>query len=131
MFIGIRDKCREYISELQRISKVISEIDVLESFALVSEKYNYIRPTITSTNEINIKSSRHPVVEKVLKGEEYVPNDKVMDKDTDILLITGPNMAGKSTYMRQLGIIAIMAQIGCLFLLKKQHYQYLIKYLQE
>lgn len=113
LFIGIRDKCREYISELQRISKVISEIDVLESFALVSEKYNYIRPTITSTNEINIKSSRHPVVEKVLKGEEYVPNDIVMDKDTDILLITGPNMAGKSTYMRQLGIIAIMAQIGC------------------
>ncbi len=113
LFIGIRDKCREYIPELQRISKVISEIDVLESFALVSEKYNYIRPTITSTNEINIKSSRHPVVEKVLKGEEYVPNDIVMDKDTDILLITGPNMAGKSTYMRQLGIIAIMAQIGC------------------
>ena len=113
LFIEIRDKCREYIPELQRISKVISEIDVLESFALVSEKYNYIRPTITSTNEINIKSSRHPVVEKVLKEEEYVPNDIVMDKDTDILLITGPNMAGKSTYMRQLGIIAIMAQIGC------------------
>ena len=113
LFCSIRDKCKEYISVLQKIAKVISEVDVLESFALVSEKYNYVRPTITSTNEINIIESRHPVVEKVLKTEEYVPNDIVMDKDTDILLITGPNMAGKSTYMRQLGIISIMAQIGC------------------
>ena len=113
LFIEIRDKCKEYIHELQKISKVISEIDVLQSYALVSEKYNYTRPNITSTNEINIISSRHPVVEKVLRGEEYVPNDIIMDKNTDILLITGPNMAGKSTYMRQLGIIAIMAQIGC------------------
>ena len=113
LFIEIRDKCKEYIGELQRISKVISEIDVLQSFALVSEKYNYVKPMITSTNEICIKESRHPVVEKVLKGEEYVPNDIIMEKGTDILLITGPNMAGKSTYMRQLGIISIMAQIGC------------------
>ena len=113
LFCSIRDKCKEYISVLQKIAKVISEVDVLESFALVSEKYNYVRPVITSTNEINIIDSRHPVVEKVLKGEEYVPNDIIMDKDTDILLITGPNMAGKSTYMRQLGIISIMAQIGC------------------
>ncbi len=113
LFTEIRDKCKEYIKELQRISKVISEIDVLESFAFVSEKYNYTRPNITSTNEIKITSSRHPVVEKVLKSGEYVPNDIIMDKNTDILLITGPNMAGKSTYMRQLGIISIMAQIGC------------------
>ena len=113
LFIEIRDKCKEYTGELQRIAKVISEIDVLQSYALVSEKYNYVRPVISSTNEINVKESRHPVVEKVLKGEEYVPNDIVMDNYTDILLITGPNMAGKSTYMRQLGIIAIMAQIGC------------------
>ena len=113
LFTSVRDKCKEYISALQKIAKVISEVDVLESFALVSEKYNYVRPVITSTNEINILESRHPVVEKVLKGSEYVPNDIIMDKDTDILLITGPNMAGKSTYMRQLGIISIMAQIGC------------------
>ena len=113
LFIEIRDKCKEYIPELQRTAKVISEIDVLSSFALVSEKYNYIRPIITTGNEIKVLNSRHPVVERVLKGEEYVPNDVVMDNNTDILLITGPNMAGKSTYMRQLGIIAIMAQIGC------------------
>ena len=113
LFIEIRDKCKEYIPELQRTAKVISEIDVLSFFALVSEKYNYIRPIITTGNEIKVLNSRHPVVERVLKGEEYVPNDIVMDNNTDILLITGPNMAGKSTYMRQLGIIAIMAQIGC------------------
>ena len=113
LFIEIRDKCKEYIPELQRTAKVISEIDVLSSFALVSEKYNYVRPVITTGNEIKVLNSRHPVVERVLKGEEYVPNDIVMDSNTDILLITGPNMAGKSTYMRQLGIIAIMAQIGC------------------
>ncbi len=113
LFIEIRDKCKEYIPELQRTAKVISEIDVLSSFALVSEKYNYIRPVITTGNEIKVLNSRHPVVERVLKGEGYVPNDIVMDSNTDILLITGPNMAGKSTYMRQLGIIAIMAQIGC------------------
>ena len=113
LFTKVRDKCKEYIPELQRTAKVISEIDVLGSFALISEKYNYVRPNIVSSNEIKILNSRHPVVEKVLKGEEYVPNDIVMDNNTDILLITGPNMAGKSTYMRQLGIIAIMAQIGC------------------
>ena len=113
LFIEVRDKCREYIDRLQKIARVISDIDVLESFALVSEKYNYVRPKIVSTNDVNIISSRHPVVEKVLKEEEYVPNDIVMDSNTDVLLITGPNMAGKSTYMRQLGIIVIMAQIGC------------------
>ena len=113
LFIEIRDKCKEYIGILQNNAKVISEIDVLSSFAYVSEKYGYVRPTLNSTNEIKIISSRHPVVENVLKDAEYVPNDIIMDNNTDIILITGPNMAGKSTYMRQLGIIAIMAQIGC------------------
>lgn len=113
LFTEIRNICKDYIPNLQKIAKVISEIDVLCSFALVSEKYNYIRPSINNDNKVEILNSRHPVVEKVLKTEEYVPNDIIMDKNTDILLITGPNMAGKSTYMRQLGIIAIMAQIGC------------------
>ena len=113
LFIEIRDKCKEYIDILQNNAKVISEIDVLSSFAYVSEKYGYVRPILNSTNEIKILSSRHPVVENVLKDAEYVPNDIIMDNNTDIILITGPNMAGKSTYMRQLGIIAIMAQIGC------------------
>ena len=111
LFIEIRDKVKEYIPVLQNISKVISEIDVLQSFSFISEKYNYVRPIISNDNELNVINSRHPVVERVIK-EEYVKNDIIMDKNTNILLITGPNMAGKSTYMRQLGIIVIMAQIG-------------------
>ncbi len=112
LFVEIRDKAKEFIPKLQEISKIISEIDVLQSFSLVSEKYNYIRPILNDNNEIKLIDSRHPVVEKVIK-ESYVENDIVMDKNTNIILITGPNMAGKSTYMRQLGIIVIMAQIGC------------------
>ena len=112
LFIEIRDKVKEYIPNLQEISKVISEIDVIQSFAFISEKYNYVRPTLNNKHEIKVIDSRHPVVEKVIK-DSYVENDIIMDKNTNILLITGPNMAGKSTYMRQLGIITIMAQIGC------------------
>ncbi len=112
LFIDIRDKVKDYINKLQVISKVISEIDVLQSFALVTEKYNYVRPNIINKKELHIINSRHPVVEKVL-STEYVENDIIMEDNKTILLITGPNMAGKSTYMRQLGIIVIMAQIGC------------------
>ena len=111
LFNEIRNTAKKYIPNLQNIAKVISEIDVLCSFATVSETNNYIRPELT-TNEIYIKDSRHPVVEKVITGE-FVSNDIIMDKNTNILLITGPNMAGKSTYMRQIAITSIMAQIGC------------------
>ena len=112
LFIEIRDKVKDYIPNLQEISKVISEIDVIQSFAFISEKYSYVRPKLNNKHEIKVIDSRHPVVEKVIK-DSYVENDIIMDKNTNILLITGPNMAGKSTYMRQLGIITIMAQIGC------------------
>ena len=118
LFINIREQCNNYIHKLQEISKTISEIDVLSSFALISEKYHYIKPTISTNHELEIIDGRHPVVEKVIK-DSYVPNDIIMDKNTSILLITGPNMAGKSTYMRQLGIICIMAQIGCFIPAKK------------
>lgn len=118
IFISIRNKCSDYIQKLQETSKIISEIDVLSSFALISEKYHYTKPIISTNNNLEIIEGRHPVVEKVIK-DEYVPNDIIMDKNTDILLITGPNMAGKSTYMRQLGIITIMAQIGCFVPAKK------------
>ena len=113
LFTAIRDKIKEYIPELQRISKIISEIDVLQAFATVSEENNYVRPTLTSDSTLEIIEGRHPVVEKVLNDSVYVANDIVMDNNTSILLITGPNMAGKSTYMRQLAITVIMAQIGC------------------
>ena len=111
LFIEIRNEVKKYIPNLQKIAKIISEIDVLCSFATVSENNNYVRPELTN-NELEIINSRHPVVEKVIKTE-FVSNDIKMDKNTNILLITGPNMAGKSTYMRQMAITAVMAQIGC------------------
>lgn len=113
LFISIREEVKTYIKELQEISKTISEIDVLQSFATVSEENNYIKPKLNEIGKINIIEGRHPVVEKVLEGKEYVSNDIKLDEKTNILLITGPNMAGKSTYMRQMAIISIMAQIGC------------------
>ena len=112
LFTEIRDKIKEYIPRLQSISKVISEIDVLQSFATVSEENNYVRPILSDKKEIRLINSRHPVVEKVIETE-FVSNDIIMDEKTNILLITGPNMAGKSTFMRELAISVIMAQIGC------------------
>ena len=112
LFIEIREKIKEYIPRLQNIAKTISEIDVLQSFATVAEENNYVRPHLVDEKIIKIIDDRHPVVEKVIETE-YVPNDIIMDENTNILLITGPNMAGKSTYMRQLAITVIMAQIGC------------------
>ena len=111
LFIEIRDKVKGYIPKLQEVSKIISEIDVLQSFATIAEENNYIRPTLTDDRNLFLKDNRHAVVEKVLETE-YVCNDIVMDNNTNIELITGPNMAGKSTYMRQLAITVIMAQIG-------------------
>ena len=112
LFTDIRETAKTYVGRIQVISKVLAEIDMLLSFAVVSEENNYIKPAITEEHIIQIKEGRHPVVEKVSK-KEYVANDISMGKDTNILLITGPNMAGKSTYMRQLAITVIMAQIGC------------------
>ncbi|MDD3048503.1 MAG: DNA mismatch repair protein MutS [Bacilli bacterium] len=111
LFIDIRDNVKNYITKIQEVAKIISEIDVLQSLATVAEENNYIRPLLTDERNIYIKDNRHPVVEKVI-DDEFVPNDIMMNEDTNILLITGPNMAGKSTYMRQLAITVIMAQIG-------------------
>ncbi len=112
LFMDIREVVKRYIGKLQKIAKVISEIDMLQSFSIVSDQYRFVRPTITDEKIIKMIECRHPVVEQVMK-DKYIPNDIVMDKTTDILLITGPNMAGKSTYMRQCAITVIMAQIGC------------------
>ena len=111
LFVSIRDHVKTYIGRIQKIAKVISEIDVLQSLATVAETNNFVRPEISNERKLEILDGRHPVVEKVITGE-YVSNDVLMDEKTNILLITGPNMAGKSTYMRQLAIIVIMAQIG-------------------
>ena len=112
LFMEIRGEVKKYIDRIQKTAKTIALVDMLASFATVSEENGYVRPVFTKENKIDIKEARHPVVEKVNKFE-FVANDIVMDKNTSILLITGPNMAGKSTYMRTLAITIIMAQIGC------------------
>ncbi len=112
LFTSIREQIKTYIPELQKIAKVISEIDVLQAFATVTEENNYVRPTLNDDNQVRIIEGRHPVVEKVLETE-FVSNNIILDQNINILLITGPNMAGKSTYMRQMAITVIMAQIGC------------------
>lgn len=112
LFMDIREVVKRYIGVLQEVSKIISEIDMLQSFSNVSDQNKYVRPVFTNDKTIKMIECRHPVVEKVMK-DKYICNDIIMDKTTDILLITGPNMAGKSTYMRQCAITVIMAQIGC------------------
>lgn len=112
LFMDIREVVKRYIKDLQKTSKTLCEIDMLQAFSVVSDEYKYTRPQITDENKVELIESRHPVVEKVLNNN-YVSNDIVMDNNTSILLITGPNMAGKSTYMRQMAITVIMAQMGC------------------
>ncbi len=112
LFMDIREVIKRYITPLQEVSKIISEIDMLQSFSIVADNNKYVRPHLHETKEVKIIECRHPVVERVMK-DKYIANDIIMDKNTDILLITGPNMAGKSTYMRQFAITVIMAQIGC------------------
>ena len=111
LFMDIREKTKQYIHTIQKNAKTLAEVDMMVSLATVASENGYVRPVITKERVVNIKDSRHLVVEKV-NQQDYVPNDINMGKDTNILLITGPNMAGKSTYMRQFAIIVIMAQIG-------------------
>ena len=112
LFMDIREVVKRYLSKLQIVAKTISEIDMLQSFSIVSDLYKFTRPEITKKRLLKLEGCRHPVVEQVIK-DKYVPNDIIMDQTTNILLITGPNMAGKSTYMRQCAITIIMAQMGC------------------
>lgn len=112
LFIEIRDIAREKISVIQKNANIISEVDMLISLSVISEDLNLTRPTLVEDNTIRIIDSVHPVVERVLTDDVFVPNDIILDTHTDILLITGPNMSGKSTYMRQMALTAILAQIG-------------------
>ena len=111
LFNEIKDEVKKYISSLQKVSSKIAYYDVIQSFATVAEENNFVKPNINDENIVEIVGGRHPVVESVIEGE-YIDNDVIMDKNTNILIITGPNMSGKSTYMREMGIIAILNQIG-------------------
>ena len=114
IFIEIRNKISKQIERIQQTANIISIIDVLTSFAEISSDYNYVMPIVDESGEIDIKEGRHPVIEKMLPKNEFVANDTYLNNDEDrFSIITGPNMAGKSTYMRQVALITIMAQIGC------------------
>ena len=111
LFCDIKEIVKKEVPALNKTADALSEIDALTSLSVCSEEYSLVRPILTNDHIIDIKNGRHPVVEVVSKSE-YVPNDCVMDNGINTLLITGPNMSGKSTFMRQLAIIVIMAQMG-------------------
>lgn len=114
IFIEIRSFIQGYISTIQSTSGAVSTLDVLVSFAEVSSRLGYVRPVVNDGNIIKIEKGRHPVIEQTIKDGIFVSNDTYIDgKDNSMLLITGPNMAGKSTYMRQTALIVLMAQVGC------------------
>ncbi|QQK80173.1 DNA mismatch repair protein MutS [Salicibibacter cibi] len=113
LFKRIREETNAYIPHLQQLAQMIAYVDCLQSFAQVSEERRFTRPQFSETRKLALINSRHPVVETTLERGAYVANDVRMDDEREQLLITGPNMAGKSTYMRQIAIIAVMAQIGC------------------
>lgn len=114
LFSEIRDKIGAEVSRIQKTAKALAGIDVFCSFSLVATRNNYIKPKINEKGTIHIKNGRHPVVELMLKDDLFVSNDTVLDNGKNrISIITGPNMAGKSTYMRQTALIVLMAQIGC------------------
>ena len=113
-FCKLRESIAPYIDALQRASSAVATLDVLISFARVSTENNYIKPVINDAEVIDIKDGRHPAVEQLLGSGMFVSNDTFMDmSDRAMLIITGPNMSGKSTYMRQTAVIVLMAQIGC------------------
>ena len=112
-FVQIREEIAKNVKRLQKTSNVVSTLDVLTSFATVAEDMNYCMPTVDNSGIIDIKGGRHPVIEKMLGTGQFVENDTFLDKnDNRLSIITGPNMAGKSTYMRQVALITLMAQVG-------------------
>lgn len=119
IFSDLREYSKEFAEKIKMLSHDIAKMDVLLSFATVAAENSYVRPIVNDSNEIYIKDGRHPVLEKILPMGKYVPNDLRLTAnatnhtDTQFMILTGPNMAGKSTYMRQNALIVIMAQMGC------------------
>ncbi len=112
LFQDVKIKIHEYIPRLQRVANTLSDIDVFVSLSDVAEEYGYVKPDFNDNNVIDIVDGRHPIVERNVSADSYISNDCKVKQDENILLITGPNMSGKSTYMRQLALIVILAQIG-------------------
>lgn len=113
LYCGVRDKISSEITRIQTTAKAVAKLDVLASLALVAERGNYVRPKLNEKGVIDIRDGRHPVVEKMIPNDMFIANDTYLDdKKKRISVITGPNMAGKSTYMRQTALIVLMAQIG-------------------
>lgn len=122
LFTQVRKEIQQHIRQIQRTSAAVSALDVLISFAQVSEQNNYVKPLVDHSDEIKIEKGRHPVIEQTIRDGIFVSNDLYMNRDNEsLLLITGPNMAGKSTYMRQTALIVLMAQAGCFVPAERAH----------
>jgi len=114
LFEEVRKKVSDETARLQKTASAIAIIDILGSLAEIADRYDYVRPVVDEANEVIIRDGRHPVLERMGLSERFVPNDTQMDTDEhQLLIITGPNMAGKSTYLRQVALIVLMAQMGC------------------
>ncbi|WP_294360701.1 DNA mismatch repair protein MutS, partial [uncultured Clostridium sp.] len=111
-FVDIREKVEAEIERMQKSALVLSTLDVLASLATVALENNYVKPTVTDEYKIDIVDGRHPVIEKLLSNGQFVSNNTILDESQSFMLITGPNMGGKSTYMRQIALISVMAQMG-------------------
>ena len=122
IFVSVRDRIETYISAIQKTSAAVAALDVLCAFAHVSEKLGYVRPKVDDSLSIKIIKGRHPVIEQTTSGGQFIANDTYIDdRDSSLLLITGPNMAGKSTYMRQTALLVLMAQAGCFIPCESAH----------
>ncbi|HHU27768.1 TPA: DNA mismatch repair protein MutS [bacterium] len=113
IFNSIREEIKKWTLKIQSLADILALIDVVRSLSQVSIDNQYVRPTFNNEGIIDIKEGRHPVIEKVMNRNVYVSNDVYLDNDNYVLLITGPNMGGKSTFMRQVGISVVLAQMGC------------------
>jgi DNA mismatch repair protein MutS len=112
LFDALRAEAGAEIARLQRIARTVAELDVLATLADVAEREGYVRPTISDSFELEIAAGRHPVVERMMPRDKFIPNDLRLVEDARVIILTGPNMAGKSTVLRQIGLIALMAQAG-------------------
>jgi len=112
LFESLRSRVGAQIARLQSVSQIIAELDVLAGFAEAAAKESYVRPQLTDDFSLEITAGRHPVVERMMQREKFIPNDVSLSEDARMIILTGPNMAGKSTILRQVGLIVLMAQVG-------------------